>query len=354
MSILGHCKPERLFAWVESHAEEWDTTFCSSNEILGRLGKEKLTGIGVPSVYGGDGKTTVDAIIAISQLAYSSFTAAFVLWAHRAYIECLLQSPNETLKKQQLPLLVAGKMAGSAGLSNLMKHLCGLEKMENFAAFENGCYQLTGKMPWITNIDENGFYAACAAEIDGNQSIVFSLCSGDLGITVKKLDLLALRSSGTKAIFMDKVSLAPERILHSNISEWLKTLRPAFIALQCGLFLGLSLRALDEAKRHYSARRSSLQNDIQQTDNALHELQEDLLQGVKNRHFVAFPKDLFKLRISLTDWLWKAVLLELETRGGGAYLVETSEGFPRRLREASFVPIITPSVSQLKKALVQS
>lgn len=354
MVILGHCKPERPYAWVESHAEEWDTTFRSSNEILSLLGEEKLTGIGVPTVYGGDGKTTVDAIIAISQLAYSSFTAAFVLWAHRAYIECLLQSPNETLKKQQLPLLVAGKMAGSTGLSNLMKHLCGLEKMENFAAFENGCYRLTGKMPWITNIDENGFYAACAAEIDCNRSIVFSLYNRDAGITVKKLDLLALRSSGTKAIFMDKVSLTPERILHSNISEWLKTLRPAFIALQCGLFLGLSLRALGEAKKHYNARRSSLQSDIQQTDNALHELQEDLLQGVKNNHFVASPKDLFKLRINLTDWLWKAVLLELETRGGSAYLVDTSEGFPRRLREASFVPIITPSVTQLKKTLIQS
>lgn len=354
MLTLGHCKPERLYAWVEAHAEEWDTTFRSSNEILARLGEEKLTGIGVPVAFGGDGKTTVDAIVAISQLAYSSFTAAFVLWAHRAYIECLLQSPNEALKSQQLPLLAAGKMAGSAGLSNLMKHLSGLEKMENFAAFENGCYKLTGKMPWITNIDENGYYAACAAEVGDNRSIVFSLFNSDCGITIKKLDLLALRSSGTRAIFMDKVSLTPERILHDNIAEWLKTLRPAFIALQCGLFLGLSLRALDEAKKHFSARRSCLQGEIAKTADSLQELQETLLQGVKNGHFVSSPKDLFKLRISLTEWLWKAIVLELETRGGGAYLVETSEGFPRRLREASFVPIITPSVTQLKKTLMQS
>ena len=80
-------------------------------------------------------------------------------------------------------------------------------------------------------------------------------------------------------------------------------------------------------------------------------MRDALIKGVNNHHFVDAPEDLFRLRISLTDWLWKAVLLELETRGGGAYLMETAEGFPRRLREASFVPIITPSVTQLKKAL---
>ncbi|MBI0178448.1 acyl-CoA dehydrogenase family protein [Bartonella apis] len=341
----------KLYPWAEAHAEEWDTTFQSSKIILERLAKEKLTGVGVPEKFGGDGKTIAHAILTISDIAYSSFTAAFVLWAHRAYIECVLQSPNEALKSRQLPLLTSGKMAGSAGLSNLMKHLCGLEKMENFASLDNGIYQLTGKMPWITNIDCQGFFAACAAELENGRAVVFSLENNDKGVTVQSLDLLALRSSGTKAITMDKVALTADRILHDNIAEWLKTLRPAFIALQCGLFSGLAARFIDEAKKHFNVRRTSLKGDIDETEKELSSLRDALIKGVNNHHFVDAPEDLFRLRISLTDWLWKAVLLELETRGGGAYLMETAEGFPRRLREASFVPIITPSVTQLKKAL---
>ena len=342
---------DKLYPWAEAHAEEWDTTVQSSKIILESLAKEKLTGIGVPEKFGGDGKTIADAILTISDIAYSSFTAAFVLWAHRAYIECVLESPNEALKSRQLPLLTSGKMAGSAGLSNLMKHLSGLEKMENFASLENGIYHLTGKMPWITNIDQKGFFAACAAELDNGRAVVFSLENSDKGVNVQSLDLLALRSSGTKAITMDKVALTADRILHDNIAEWLKTLRPAFIALQCGLFSGLAARFIDEAKKHFNARRASLKGDIDETEKELLSLRDALIKGVNNHHFVDAPEDLFRLRISLTDWLWKAVLLELETRGGGAYLMETAEGFPRRLREASFVPIITPSVTQLKKAL---
>jgi hypothetical protein len=47
----------------------------------------------------------------------------------------------------------------------------------------------------------------------------------------------------------------------------------------------------------------------------------------------------------------KAVQIELSATGGRAYLTQPGEGFQRRLREVAFIPIITPSLVQLKSAL---
>jgi hypothetical protein len=46
------------------------------------------------------------------------------------------------------------------------------------------------------------------------------------------------------------------------------------------------------------------------------------------------------------------VQLELSAAGGSAYLTQPGESFQRRLREVAFIPIITPSLVQLKTALV--
>jgi hypothetical protein len=46
-----------------------------------------------------------------------------------------------------------------------------------------------------------------------------------------------------------------------------------------------------------------------------------------------------------------AVQLELQASGGRAYLAGGGNGFARRWREAAFLPIVTPSLVQLKTEL---
>ena len=50
----------------------------------------------------------------------------------------------------------------------------------------------------------------------------------------------------------------------------------------------------------------------------------------------------------------ETLALELDTSGGAAYLSKEGRGFARRWREAAFIPIITPTVVQLKVALAGS
>ena len=62
---------------------------------------------------------------------------------------------------------------------------------------------------------------------------------------------------------------------------------------------------------------------------------------------------MFRLRIALADVVQQAALLELQASGGRAYLLDHDPGFARRWREAAFVPIVTPSLTQLQAALAQ-
>jgi hypothetical protein len=60
---------------------------------------------------------------------------------------------------------------------------------------------------------------------------------------------------------------------------------------------------------------------------------------------------MFRLRIALAANVAQAVMLELQASGGRAYLVDRDRNFARRWRESAFVPIITPSVTQLEAEL---
>ncbi len=65
------------------------------------------------------------------------------------------------------------------------------------------------------------------------------------------------------------------------------------------------------------------------------------------------PARLFRIRIGLAEAAANAVQLELQASGGKAYLSEHGAGFARRWRESAFVPIVTPSLVQLRAELAR-
>lgn len=84
---------------------------------------------------------------------------------------------------------------------------------------------------------------------------------------------------------------------------------------------------------------------------ALQSAEAALREGLQDGRFVEDPAQLFRLRIRLAEIAAEALQLELYASGGRAYLSVPGEGFQRRHREAAFLPIITPSLVQLKLAL---
>jgi alkylation response protein AidB-like acyl-CoA dehydrogenase len=344
--------PADLAAWLDAAAHSLDTASDGAATVLPRLAGAGLFGIGVPAAWGGLGGDVTDAAKAIAAVSERSLSAGFVFWGQRTFIEYLLQSPNAALREALLPALLTGRRAGATGLSNAMKFLSGFEELQLKASTEGDGLRIDGKLPWVTNLQPEGFDVAAAVQDDRGGAFVVSLSSDDAGLERSPdLDLMALRATSTAAIKVEGVRVGRARILHGEAHVWLPQVRPAFLGLQCGMSIGLAARALDETRAKLKGGRDILAEPLQEVATELDQLQAKLHGGLRGTLYETEPSHLFRLRIRLADVVSKAVQLELCASGGAAYLSKPGEGVQRRLRESAFIPVVTPSLVQLKAAL---
>jgi alkylation response protein AidB-like acyl-CoA dehydrogenase len=349
-----------LAAWLDTHAETLDTDATLSGDVVPQLATAGLLRIGVPAELGGAGGTIGDAIDSVADVAEHSLAAAFVLWGQRTFIEYLLQSPNRGLRERLLPKLLCGELAGATGLSNAMKYLCAIEPLQIRAADAPGergpngkpAWRVTGALPWITNLRKQGFVAAAAVDHDaGGPPSIFAIAHDAPGVTRSDdLDLIGLRGTNTAALQMADTRLTDDERITDNAPAWLARVRPAFLGLQCGMSLGLARRSLAGTHEGGPGARAAVADEAGALTAQLDTLKARLKAGVAQGDFVETPARLFELRIALANVVHDAATLEVQTGGGRGYLRGLS-GIARRQREAAFVPIITPSLVQLKNQL---
>lgn len=346
--------PEALQNWLHAHADSLDQGGAGSSELLTRLGEAGLFRTGVPSEHGGLGGRIQDAIDAIAAVAEQSLTAAFVFWGQRTYIEYLLHTSNTGLRDRELPPLLTGQLAGATGLSNAMKYLSGIENLQLTATPTADGWVVNGRLPWVTNLQPAAFRVAAVVAHAGEQPpSILVLSSDDPGLVRSPdLDLVALRGSQTAAITVSDVRISKDRLIHADALHFCPAIRPSFLGLQLGLSLGLARASLQQAAQQAGHGRSpALLAQIQQLQDALQQNHQTLHQGLAAGQFTSDAASLFRLRIQLAERVQQAVALELEASGGRAYLLDQNRDFARRLKESAFIPVVTPSLSQLRGEL---
>jgi alkylation response protein AidB-like acyl-CoA dehydrogenase len=343
-----------LHDWLATHAESLDTTAERAEALLPQLARDGLIGLGVPVAMGGQGGDLGDALCAIAGLAERSLTAAFMGWSQRAFIELLLQTPNAALRERLLPELLAGRLAGAPGLSNAMKFVSGLESLQVRGEEQaDGRWCLDGVLPWVSNLRGEGFVAAGAmASTAGGPPQVWVLPHDAEGLSRSvDFELLGMQASHTARLELDAVRLAPAWRLHDTAPAYLPGVRPNFLGLQCALALGLAQRCLQEAEANMGGAEAVLGEPLAATGAELAERRTLLLDGLRDGRFREDPVTLCELRIRLVELAQQALQLELQASGGRAFLSEFNADFARRWREAAFLPVITPSLVQLKGEL---
>ena len=341
-----------LSHWLDAQAEALDLGHADPQSVLPQLASAGLFGIGVPEARGGAGGSLLDAVEAIAAVAGHSLTAAFVFWGQRAFIEYLLQSPNQALGERLLGELLDGRLAGATGLSNAMKFLSGIESLQVRATPADDGWTLDGRLPWVTNLRKGHFVVAAAIEREGAAPLVAAIPSASAGLARSDdLQLLGLQSSNTAALDFDGVALPREWLLHDDARRYLPQVRPAFLGLQCAMTIGLTRRALEAVREHLGGSRSVLREEEERLRGELDGLVERLRAGLSSGEFASEPARLFRIRIGLAEGAAAAVQLELQASGGKAYLSRHGAAFARRWRESAFVPIVTPSLVQLRAEL---
>ncbi|MBW5804179.1 acyl-CoA dehydrogenase [Burkholderia sp. COPS] len=341
-------------AWLEANADAIDVDSSRAADILPQLVRSRTVAVGVPEVMGGTGGTIADAIDTVAAVAQRSLTAAFVLWGHRTFIEYVLQSDNDALRARWLTPLLDGEVAGATGLSNAMKYLSDIEPLQMHAARSGNAFVLNGSLPWITNLRREGFIAAAAFDHDdGTPPSVFAIPHDARGVERSDdLDLIGLRASNTAALRVSDTVLDESYRLAADAPAWLARVRPAFLGLQCGMSIGLARRALLATLDASAPSRASIGAEIRELETTLADQAAQLKRGVLDGTFFRSPATMFELRIALVETVSQAVSLEVQATGGRGYLRGQS-GSARRVREASFIPIVTPSLVQLKSQLAR-
>ena len=341
-----------LSRWLDAEADDLDRGLRDAEEVLPQLAAAGLFGLGVEQRLGGAGDDIRAAVRAIAAVAGHSLTAAFVLWGQRTFIEYLLHTDNAALRERLLGELLSGELAGATGLSNAMKYLSGIEELGVRAGPSAAGWRLDGRLPWVTNLRRSGFVVAAAVELPGSAPFIAAIPDDLAGLARSEdLQLLGLQSSNTAALQIDALQLERDWLLAGDARQYLPRVRPGFLGLQCGMTIGLTRRSLQEVEGQLAAGRSVLEADWRDLRARLERCVGELEQGLCAGRFLGEPASLFRLRIALAELAGQAVQLELQASGGKAYLQQHGAGFARRLRESAFVPIVTPSLVQLRGEL---
>jgi len=149
------------------------------------------------------------------------------------------------------------------------------------------------------------------------------------------------------------VRLPNQWLLSDDANGFLQKVRPRFLLLQCGLPMGIAQRALQEASAKMQGAKAILEQRVETACQQWHRLYRRTQRlAQQNRHGQSALRRLFQTRIQWVELAVKAVQLELEAAGGAAYF--RNSGTARRLREVTFLPVLTPSTTQLALQLQQS
>jgi alkylation response protein AidB-like acyl-CoA dehydrogenase len=274
------------------------------------------------------------AVDVVAGLAERSLAAAFVFWAHRAFMACVLASPNRELVRRLMPDLLHGRLAGAPGLSNAMKFLGGLDRLRVTGVPAPDGVRRNGAVPWATILRGQGFVAAIAAgDEDGDNPSVYALPHDARGVRREPdLDLLALRGTNTAALRLDDVALDASWQLHPQARVFLPAVRPAFVGLQCGLGLGLARAALRAAHAALDGGPSVLSGEIDALAADVAAYRQTLWAGLDDGTLRERPRELLALRLRMVALAADAVALELQALGGRALLRGTRRTCAPRAR----------------------
>ncbi len=321
-------------------------------QSLTQLAQVGWLGYGIPSHLGGSGGNLLDTIEAIAKVSEECLTSGFVFWCQRVFIEYLVASNNTWLQTAILPQVLRAELSGATGLSNAMKHLAGIEQLRLQAQLDHTTVTLNGFLPWASNLRPNQFVVAVAAQTDTGRSLVVAIPANATGLQRSEdLQLLGLQASWTSTLRLENIQLPHTWIISDDAQTFLPRIRPAFLLMQCGLAWGVSRRSTQEITQSLNRNNEqALLTRLEQNAATLVELETQLrqLSGLEAWE-MAQVRQVFELRVALTRLAVNLVNLELEAKGGVAYLKPS--GTARRLREVAFLPVLTPSLVQLETEL---
>lgn len=328
---------------------------------LGQLGG--FAGIVSPE-FGGTGKGLADTISVMSQVSETCLSTAFTVWCQTACARYLQLSDNESIKSEFLPDLVSGKLLGGTGLSNTFKSCCEIERFLLSAKRVEDGYEINGTLPWVSNLgDDHVFVTGCPVEDDGRLVFFAVKCNQPGFKLVEGANFVALEGTRTLACQFRNVHIDDARVLaHPEQSaEYLSRIQPGMILAQLGMGLGLIrdcirlIERVGKTHQHINRFEDDQAEELWAALNAAEAETYRLARLIDAKPPIEQRQQLLtevlKLRLAGGELTLRAANAAMLHQGARGYLRTAAP--QRRLREAYFVAIVTPSLKHLRREIAR-
>ena len=284
-------------------------------------------------------------------LAREDLSVAFSTWADLMVLTYLKAADSQ--HPQLIEAIENGTRPGVTGMASVFKYAAGAGDLDLQAQAVNGGYKVSGKLKWASNLADDSIIVSGAHSDQGGQ-ILFVVDGNAEGLTLgTPFGLLGLNATASAWVEFDEVFVAEENILTTSFPDYLPRVRPTFLLLQTSECLGVAESAIAAASGKTVGINEVFADDVAQTYDKITEListQESIAEKAASGEQVAFA-DLLRLRLNAAEAAVQAANLEIRVAGGAGYA--QSSPASRRYREATLIPVQSPSEGQLKWQLAR-
>lgn len=320
---------------------------------LGKLGGYASV---VTPEFGGLGLSLAEQIQATSQVAETCGSTGFVVWCQAVSAWYLHNTNNAHLKTHFLPAVAKGERLCGTAMSNTVKHLAGIERINLKAELtENGNYQLSGTLPWVSNLQENQWVIA-AAEVSTGGYIMFLAEINAPEVRLNACPNFAgMQGTATYSLRFSQAEIPANQLLAepANFAAFIERIKPGFILSQLGMGLGIinaSLASIAASNKTHSHVNQFLPVQLDELAKQTTALTQQGLQLAKEATQGKVDLlEVLKLRAKAAELCLAVTQAEALHTGARGYLM--NHGAQRRQREAMFVAIVTPALKHLYKEI---
>lgn len=338
---------------VAARASALDSGDADVRASLAELGQAGLLHLGVPEGPGqpvrpGGLGEQAEVIRSVARVCLAT---AFSTWAQRMTIGYLSAWGSPEVRGELLPELITGRRAGATAMATAFQDALGLREVTVTATEQGDEVVLDGSIPWASNLFADGAVVVLPARMEDGRRRIVALTTDLPGVQLSGYPpLLALGSTASTSVKLEGVRIPASWVLTDRFLDFLADVRPSFLLLQTAFCLGIADAALDGAAGRFTGPATVLEPDHDALSHRRDELTSThhaLLAGDR-------PADehLVRLRLHAGQLGVDATRHEAGVRGGAGYLAGSPVA--RRLREAAFLPIQSPTEAQLRWELSRS
>lgn len=361
-AALATATPARLGSGLESIADYARQVLEPLAETIDREGfypREFLAGLGQRGGFGADpGSLAVDLVRqleVITEVARHCGATAFLSWCQSACAWYLAQAPQAAVRERHLAAVLAGERLAGTGMSNVLKHLAGIESIHLRARPDGEGYIVDGVLPWVSNLD-HGHLLLTAARTGEGRYVMLAIDTAAEGVTLLRCpDFAGMAGTATRNVRLSGVRVAPDDVLAhpAQFDAFIAAIKTPVILLQVGIGLGVGTSCVEDIARDSALRREDnrlLDDGAGELEAVLTSLRQQALALAAAGGGSGLPSlPVLRLRATAAEWALRAAQSAVLHAGARGYLLQ--DPAQRRLREAVFVAIVTPAIKHLRKEI---